>query len=140
MDRFLLTRPILLACLGLIALCGDAIAQRTNSANSAATMTLEPRRFERRLHDPSTIAKCKDEYWLFSTGMGISSRHSKDLVNWSRGPCVFTNPPSWTANAVPGNRGYFWAPDLIGLTKRYFLYYSVSTWGKNTSAIGLAAC
>jgi hypothetical protein len=26
---------------------------------------------------------------------------------------------------VPGFRGYFWAPDLLQLKGRYFLYYSV---------------
>lgn len=91
-----------------------------------------------RVHDPSTLVKCKDQYWVFATGMGILSRQSKDLVNWTNGPSVFTRPPAWTTNAVPRNRGYFWAPDIICLSNRYLLYYSVSTFGKNTSAIGLA--
>ncbi len=91
-----------------------------------------------RVHDPSTILKCNGEYWLFATGPGIVSRHSRDLLTWEAGPRVFTNPPAWTTNAVPGNRGYFWAPDLVYLDGRYLLYYSVSTWGSQTSAIGLA--
>jgi arabinan endo-1,5-alpha-L-arabinosidase len=95
-------------------------------------------RRDTRVHDPSTIVKCKDEYWVFATGMGILSRHSKDLLNWSNGPVVFGHPPAWTTNAVPRNRGYFWAPDIICLSNRYLLYYSVSTFGRNTSAIGLA--
>jgi arabinan endo-1,5-alpha-L-arabinosidase len=92
----------------------------------------------RRMHDPSTIVPCKDQYWMFSTGPGVRSWSSPDLTNWNSGPAVFSGPPPWTAKAVPGNRGYFWAPDVIQLGKQYFLYYSVSTWGKNTSAIGLA--
>lgn len=91
-----------------------------------------------RVHDPSTIIKCKDEYWVFATGIGIQSYRSSDLVHWRRGPAVFPRPPAWTTNAVPGNRGHFWAPDVIYLDGRYLLYYSVSTFGKNTSAIGLA--
>jgi len=91
-----------------------------------------------RAHDPSTIVKCGDEYWLFATGNGIVSWRSKDLLTWGAGPQVFTNPPAWTTNAVPGNRGYFWAPDVIHVRNQYLLYFSVSTWGKNTSAIGLA--
>jgi arabinan endo-1,5-alpha-L-arabinosidase len=91
-----------------------------------------------RVHDPSTVVKCKNEYWLFSTGVGINSWHSKDLQTWQAGPRVFTNIPAWRTNAVPGNRGHLWAPDVIHLTNRYLLYYSVSTFGKNTSAIGLA--
>jgi arabinan endo-1,5-alpha-L-arabinosidase len=90
-------------------------------------------------HDPSTIVKCKDEYWLFSTGRGVASRRSKDLAEWRAGPRVFSSPPAWTAEAVPGNRGYFWAPDVIHLADRYLLYYSVSRWGSKTSAIGLAS-
>jgi arabinan endo-1,5-alpha-L-arabinosidase len=89
------------------------------------------------VHDPSTIAKCGNEYWVFSTGPGISSRHSRDLNKWEAGPRVFTEAPRWTTNAVPGFRGYFWAPDIIHVNERYLLYYSVSRWGVNTSAIGL---
>jgi arabinan endo-1,5-alpha-L-arabinosidase len=43
------------------------------------------------------------------------------------------------ADAVPALRGdRFWAPDVMYVGKQYLLYYAVSTWGKNTSAIGLA--
>ena len=91
------------------------------------------------VHDPSTIVKCNDEYWVFYTGRGVPSFHSKDLVTWEEGPRVFTNVPAWTSEAVPEHRGnYFWAPDVIRLRDRYLLYYSVSTWGKKVSAIGLA--
>lgn len=75
---------------------------------------------------------------MFCTGPGISSRHSADLKHWETGPPVFPVPPSWTTNDVPGFRGYFWAPDIIQIGGRYLLYYSVSRWGKNSSAIGLA--
>jgi arabinan endo-1,5-alpha-L-arabinosidase len=66
------------------------------------------------------------------------SRRSKDLKEWTAGPRVFDKSPEWTAQAVPANRGHFWAPDLIHHNGRFLLYYSVSTFGKNTSAIGLA--
>jgi len=89
-------------------------------------------------HDPSTIVKCKGEYWLFSTGPGILSRHSTNLMHWIPGPPVFTHVPSWTTNLIRGNSGTFWAPDVIHLGDRFLLFYAVSTWGKKTSAIGLA--
>ncbi len=89
--------------------------------------------------DPSTIVKCKDEFWVFYTGHGIPSFHSKDLVRWEPGPPVFQTPPEWIAAAVPENRNMsYWAPDVIHLGDRYLLYYSVSSFGKMTSAIGLA--
>ena len=92
-----------------------------------------------RTHDPSTIVKCKDKFWVFCTGPGILSYHSRDLVSWQSGPRIFTNSPAWVAEAVPENRrSYFWAPDIIFWRDRYLLYYSVSSFGKNTSAIGLA--
>jgi arabinan endo-1,5-alpha-L-arabinosidase len=92
-----------------------------------------------RAHDPSTIVKCKDEYWVFCTGRNLPSYHSKDLRVWEPGPHVITNAPPWAAAAVPQNSGHdFWAPDVMHLGDRYLLYFAVSTWGKNTSAIGLA--
>jgi arabinan endo-1,5-alpha-L-arabinosidase len=78
-------------------------------------------------HDPSTIVKDKETYWVFATGPGIRSRHSKDLISWESGPSVFTYPPAWTTNAVPGFRGFFWAPDVIHIGEWYLPYYSVST-------------
>lgn len=89
--------------------------------------------------DPSTIVKCKDEYWVFYTGRGVPSYYSKDLVNWERGPAVFQTAPEWIARIVPENRHMqYWAPDIIKLGDRYLLYYAVSSFGKMTSAIGLA--
>jgi arabinan endo-1,5-alpha-L-arabinosidase len=92
-----------------------------------------------RVHDPSTILKCNGEYWVFYTGRGVPSYHSKDLVTWQPGPPVFTNSPTWADGAVPEHRGIgFWAPDIMQVGDRYLLYYSVSTFGKKISAIGLA--
>ncbi len=92
-----------------------------------------------RVHDPSTIVKWKDEFWLFYTGHGVPSYHSKDLITWEPGPRVFTNAPAWIEQAVPASRELqYWAPAVIKAGDLYLLYYSVSTFGKNTSAIGLA--
>jgi arabinan endo-1,5-alpha-L-arabinosidase len=89
--------------------------------------------------DPSTIVKCKEEYWVFYTGRGVPSYHSRDLVKWERGPAVFQVAPEWIAKIVPENRNLlYWAPDIIKLGDRYLLYYAVSSFGKMTSAIGLA--
>ncbi len=90
------------------------------------------------VHDPSTIVKCKDEFWVFATGRGIVSRHSSDLKHWSNGPPVFATAPEWTTNTIRANHGFFWAPDVFYLTNRYLLYYAISSWGKRDSAIGLA--
>jgi arabinan endo-1,5-alpha-L-arabinosidase len=90
------------------------------------------------IHDPSTIVKAGSRYWVFGTGRGILTRSSADLREWRAGPPVFSQPPAWTTNAVPASRGRFWAPDVLHHDGRYWLYYSVSTWGSRNSAIGLA--
>jgi len=109
---------------------------QTNTAPAARAM-LGHR--NAHVHDPSAIIKCDGEYWIFCTGRGIPSFHSRDMVKWEHGPSVFTNAPTWVAQAVPRNRWmYYWAPDIIHLGNRYLLYYAVSSFGRNDSAIGLA--
>ncbi len=88
-------------------------------------------------HDPSTILKENGRYYVFSTGRGIPTKSSPDLIRWINGPAVFTSLPAWTTNAVPGYRGHTWAPDVLRADGLYRLYYSVSTFGKQVSAIGL---
>src|SRR5215831_1444660 len=74
--------------------------------------------------DPSSIVKCKNEYWVFYTGRGVPSFHSKDLVKWEPGPPVFRTAPEWIGKAVPENRKMnYRAPDVIHLGDRYLLYY-----------------
>jgi arabinan endo-1,5-alpha-L-arabinosidase len=88
-------------------------------------------------HDPSTVIQCKDRYYVFYTGQGILSKSSSDRVFWSPGPPVFENPPAWTTNAVPGFTGLFWAPDVLYFNNQYHVWYAVSTFGSQVSAIGL---
>jgi hypothetical protein len=90
------------------------------------------------VHDPSTIVKEGDRYFTFGTGHGLPGLSSTDLRHWQPAGTVFAVPPAWTTAAVPGFAGEFWAPDLAYFNGRYHLYYSVSSWGTNDSAIGLA--
>ena len=121
----------------LLAQSAAALVAAALPAPTAPT----PDRFgarDARVHDPSTIVKCGGEFWLFATGNGIASWRSPNLTHWERGPRVFAEPPAWTVQAVPAFTGHFWAPDVIHVGSEYLLFYSVSTWGKTTSAIGLA--
>src|SRR5579859_6102789 len=45
-------------------------------------------------HDPGTIIKCKDKYYLFYTGQGISWKWSADKIYWNGGGSVFVNAPN----------------------------------------------
>jgi arabinan endo-1,5-alpha-L-arabinosidase len=119
--------------IGAIAACG--LAQPAPTDPKEILRQLGRRNV--RVHDPSAIIKCKNEYWIFYTGVGVPSIHSGDLVNWSAGHRVFAAPPSWVKQAVPANRGDFWAPDVIRIGNRYMLFVSASSFGKNTSAIGV---
>ncbi|HEY4232123.1 MAG TPA: family 43 glycosylhydrolase [Lacipirellulaceae bacterium] len=91
------------------------------------------------IHDPSTVVHVGGKYYDFYTGTGILSKTSTDRVNWSNGPAVFATAPSWISTAVPANTNRdYWAPDIAYFNNQYYLYYSVSTFGKQVSAIGLA--
>ena len=90
------------------------------------------------VHDPSTILKDGERYYVFGTGWGLATKSSADRLDWTNGPTVFRLPPAWATNAVPGFRGHIWAPDVIRLNGQFYLYYSVSTFGRQVSAIGLA--
>lgn len=92
-----------------------------------------------RAHDPSTIVKEGDRFYCFVTGNGIVARMSDDLKEWRDIGPVFAHPPEWTKTAVPEFRGHFWAPDVAKFGDRYFVYYSVSSFGKQVSAIGVAS-
>ena len=93
------------------------------------------------VHNPSTIIKSGNTYWVFATGQGTYSMSSTDLVKWPPGPrAVFVNNayPSWISTKVPGFAGNFWAPECVFQNGKYYLYYSCSTFGSKVSAIGLA--
>lgn len=92
---------------------------------------------EMRVHDPVMIRQ-NGTYYLFSTGPGIAVWSSPDMKNWEREKPVFETPPQWAVDAIPGYKGHTWAPDIAYHNGAYYLYYSVSAFGKNTSAIGLA--
>ncbi|MEJ0091391.1 MAG: hypothetical protein WDM80_16805 [Limisphaerales bacterium] len=93
-DGYLSPRWLMAAMLlGALMFSAAAIAQ-TNSAppdsrNSFPVLPLEQSASRGIVtRDPSSIVKCKDEYWVFYTGRGVPSYHSKDLVKWERGrPC-----------------------------------------------------
>jgi arabinan endo-1,5-alpha-L-arabinosidase len=88
-------------------------------------------------HDPSTIVKSGMNYYVFTTGDYIPMTYSTDLVNWTWGTSVFSSTPSWITSYVPGFTKTYWAPDVAWFNNRWNMYYSCSTFGSATSAIGL---
>jgi arabinan endo-1,5-alpha-L-arabinosidase len=101
-----------------------------------STGSVRPTR-QTSVHDPVMI-KQGDTYYLFCTGWGISFFSSKERKNWKKEKPVFAEVPQWAVAAIPSFRGHIWAPDISFHNGHYYLYYSVSAFGKNTSCIGLA--
>ena len=87
------------------------------------------------VHDPVIIRE-GEWYYVFATGG--SFQRAKDMHEWALCGRVFEKSPEWHTQEIPGTRGGYWAPDISCHKGTYRLYYSVSTFGRNDSAIGLA--
>ena len=76
--------------------------------------------------------------YVFTTAPGINITRSANLMDWQRCGRVFRDAaPEWAAKMVPGTRN-IWAPDIVFMNDKYYLYYSVSTFGGQRSVIGVA--
>lgn len=89
-------------------------------------------------HDP-TIVKENGLYYRFQTGPGLPILSSKDLKHWDLAGRIFNKNPEWTGQKIPESKD-FWAPEVVFRNGQWRVYYSVSTFGKNLSAIGLVTC
>lgn len=118
-----------IAVCGLLTACGgNAVSGPPSSVQQGGVS----------VHDPSII-KDGGDYYIFATGRGIPILHSTDLTHWESAGRVFEAMPAWATEAVPQARGSsLWAPDISDFAGRYHLYYSVSSFGSQRSAIGLA--
>jgi arabinan endo-1,5-alpha-L-arabinosidase len=98
-------------------------------------------------HDPSIIKEDGDYesggwWWSPATGGGLAMKFSIDGVVWMAGLPVFTpeSKPAWWAERAPRMRPMnVWAPDIRKYQGRYWCYYAISEFGRNTSAIGLTS-
>jgi len=99
-------------------------------------LMLEPEGFVQRIHDP-VIAHEDDTYYVFSTGSLIPVICSKDKVVWEFCGRAFKKNPVSTRDINP-NLTDIWAPDISYFNDLWHLYYAVSSFGSQNSAIGLA--
>ena len=102
----------------------------SRSAAAAAAILLLTRPFaldgDPGLHDPSTIIQADGKFYVYATGNGLPFSISDDGWTWRRAGSVM--------QAVPGGRpgpdviarggNNSWAPDIIRVADKYFLYYS----------------
>lgn len=88
------------------------------------------------IHDPTVLRLKSGQYVAYSTGGVIGARLSKDRKHWDDSGNAFAEPPSWWYEY--NDTGDPWAPDISYRAGKYWLYYAVSSWGTNHSAIGVA--
>ena len=123
--------------LALAALAFAAQTQAAEPENGAAGTLNAELSGDLTAHDP-VIIRQGDTYYVFNTiGRYIGIKTSNDLKHWTNAGAVFREIPAWARKAIPGTEG-IWAPDISRVNGEYRLYYSVSTFGSNRSAIGLA--
>ena len=88
--------------------------------------------------DPAIISDGDNSFYIFATGKGLPIYHSDNLVDWEPVGTVFDSPvPAWSKEAVPETEG-IWAPDIVKLNNKYYVYYAVSSFGSQRSVIGVA--
>jgi arabinan endo-1,5-alpha-L-arabinosidase len=87
------------------------------------------------VHDPSMMSDGR-RFYLFATGGSLSIRSSADGIQWTNAGKVFASVPSWVTTTIGATE--LWAPDISFFDCKYHLYYTGSTFGSNSSVIGLA--
>lgn len=130
-----------MACIAALMVIGTPAATQSTGPATSGTLNMRLTGDLVPTHDP-VMARQGDIYYVFGTGASkvpgayLSSRTSPDLVHWTAQGPLITKMPDWALAAVPGTKE-MWAPDISFWNGRYHLYYAVSAFGSNRSAIGL---
>jgi arabinan endo-1,5-alpha-L-arabinosidase len=97
--------------------------------------------FQPILADP-TVVKA-DDGWFYAYGTMdnwgdgngahlIPVVRSKNLVQWTYVKDAFLTKPVWK------EKGGIWAPEVVKVNGKYYMYYAYSTWGDPNPGVGLA--
>lgn len=100
------------------------------------------------VHDPSVFYDAESStYYAFGTHFATAS--SKDLITWAQYSIdgeagkLYGNAANWeevlkeSIEWTDGGAGSTWAPDVMKINGRYYMYYSLTTgFGSNVSVIG----
>ncbi|KAF3187715.1 hypothetical protein TWF788_001934 [Orbilia oligospora] len=88
------------------------------------------------VHDPAVIRRVSDgKFYRFSTNNFISIASASNIA----GPWTYLGQALPGGSKIGGFAGVdLWAPDIIYNNGLYYLYYSVSSFGSQKSAIGVA--
>ena len=95
------------------------------------------------IHDP-TIAVLDDGFASFATGVEgsrdggqIRTKSSPDGIDWQEAGAIRGKMPQWVIDEFGFTPKNIWAPSVTEHDGTHYLYYSVSSFSKNTSVIGL---
>jgi arabinan endo-1,5-alpha-L-arabinosidase len=95
-----------------------------------------------RIHDPSVI-EVDGRFAAFGTGQqgpthgAIRVKTSPDGLAWTDAGVIGKGPPEWAQAALGFKPLNVWAPSISRRGGTFFLYYCLSSFGDNASAIGL---
>jgi len=96
--------------------------------------------FEPDFADPTVIRAADGWFYAYSTeNTWTDGVHhvvpiikSKNLTQWQFVADAFATRPTWKSD------GGIWAPDVSFVNGKYYMFYSISTWGDKNPGIGLA--
>jgi len=90
-------------------------------------------------HDPSQMWVNNGSYFVYCTGQGIYEikSSSTSFSSYSTRSNVIPNY-SWIQNYVSGFAGFYWAPELMWMNNKYYLFYACSM-GARPCCIGVAS-
>ncbi|MFD3656081.1 arabinan endo-1,5-alpha-L-arabinosidase [Streptomyces sp. NPDC058620] len=125
------------AVAALAVVVGVLLATLPSAATATAYPDPQTVTGDTAIHDPTMIRLKDGSYVAYSTHGRLEARVSKDRTHWERAAVdAFATPPAWwyayNDTADP------WAPEITYRAGTYWLYYSLSSWGSNHSAIGVA--
>lgn len=127
----------ILVLLGIVSLIVTALTAPAYAAASRQPYPL-PVRGPAATHDPSMVRLHDGSYEVFATHDGIEIYASPDRVHWHYIGQALPGGAKWAGAYQNGAATDLWAPDVSYHHGRYYLYYAVSSFGSNHSAIGLA--
>ncbi len=94
------------------------------------------------IHDPSVI-ESGGQFVALGTGQqgpthgAIRVKTSPDAIRWTEAGVIGEGPPAWARAALGFKPSNVWAPSISRRGSTVFLYYCLSSFGHNASAIGL---
>ncbi len=88
------------------------------------------------MHDPSTVIFADGHYYVYATGNGLPAAVSDDGWTWRRAGNVMQAVASPRTDVIAKGGTNTWAPDVIHVGDKYFMYYSAPG-TQPKSAIGL---